>query len=667
VFDNQVVNLSTATGNERKFIFTHSSTVQRYEVGGPKNGLQIGTETTTTTYDSFGNATQVVTSLTDNDATSPYAGLQWTSTTDVTITPDASANWCLTQPTRVVVTKTAPNGPIATRSIARRTDFTPDYVNCRPTQVDIEPSSSTYHVTQVPGYDSFGNVNAVTTTGAGMAARGTASNWGATGQFPMSFTNALGQQTLFDYDFNFGGRTSVTDPNNVTTSWHYDAFGRRDTETRPDGTHTAWSYSDCTSSGGCLIGNHAITLGVTEYNGNNNVLTDSTVFFDTLGRALVAKSRQLDGSYRRDQVQYDTFGRVSKSYMPCTWSALATPCPYTATRSFDALGRLTQLARAVSSVDSTVQTTTIQYAGRATTSVDAQGKSNLQIDTVAGTIGRIRDHDGYGQDFISDPFGNLLNVVDSDGNTLFTATYDYGIGAFQVDATDADLDVSPASGQHRHYVYNALGELTNWSDAKGQTFSQTYDALSRPRVRTEPDLVTTWTWDHSINNDRHSIGQLMDVSATSALGTYAEAYAFDPLARPSSTAVTIPTQGTYTYENAYDPNTGLLDTLTYPESTSSYRLKLKYAYQNGILQSVSDSNAPSTVFWTANAVNARGQVTQETLGNGVVTNRVIDALTGWMTMQTSGVAGGNAFQNDGFLFDRVGNVTQRQNTNAGLT
>jgi RHS repeat-associated protein len=109
-----------------------------------------------------------------------------------------------------------------------------------------------------------------------------------------------------------------------------------------------------------------------------------------------------------------------------------------------------------------------------------------------------------------------------------------------------------------------------------------------------------------------------------------------------------------------------LDTLTYPTSTSSYRLKLAYAYQNGLLQGVSDANA-GTVYWQANTMNPRGQVTQETLGNGVVTNRAFDAVTGWIGSMTSGVSGTAALQNESYLFDEMGNLTQRQNNNVGLT
>jgi hypothetical protein len=62
-----------------------------------------------------------------------------------------------------------------------------------------------------------------------------------------------------------------------------------------------------------------------------------------------------------------------------------------------------------------------------------------------------------------------------------------------------------------------------------------------------------------------------------------------------------------------------------------------------------------------------GQITQEQLGNGVVTHRAIDAVTGWVSSIQSGVGGGAALQNESYLRDLVGNVTQRQNNNLGLT
>jgi YD repeat-containing protein len=221
----------------------------------------------------------------------------------------------------------------------------------------------------------------------------------------------------------------------------------------------------------------------------------------------------------------------------------------------------------------------------------------------------------------------------------------------------------------RSYTIDALGEVTAYSDAKGQSFSQTYDALSRPLIRTDlvggPDLVTTWTWGSSAAS--FNIGKLQSVTATGSNGSYAESYGFDNLTRLQTDSISVPSDSTYTYTYSYNPTTGLLNKLTYPTSTAGYSLALQYGYTNGILQQVSDANS-STVFWQNTAMNPRGQVTQETLGNGIVTNRAFDAVTGWVASIESGTGGGGAgVQNQSYLFDYMGDVTERQDNNQGLT
>ena len=62
-----------------------------------------------------------------------------------------------------------------------------------------------------------------------------------------------------------------------------------------------------------------------------------------------------------------------------------------------------------------------------------------------------------------------------------------------------------------------------------------------------------------------------------------------------------------------------------------------------------------------------GHVTQETLGNGIVTNKSFDAVTGWLGSAQTGVGGGAGVKNLGFLYDYMGNLTQRQDNNRGLT
>src|SRR4029077_17041117 len=199
---------------------------------------------------------------------------------------------------------------------------------------------------------------------------------------------------------------------------------------------------------------------------------------------------------------------------------------------------------------------------------------------------RTKDIDGYYVNFNQDAFGAVLSVTDSLSNTLRTMSYAYGLKAFRTSLTDMDLG-------SRSYTPDALGELTSYTDGKGQSFSTTYDALSRPLVRTEPDLTTTGNGGTSAAS--FNIGNLQSIVSTNATdGTYSEAYAYDSAGRPTITSIVIPSDATDFYTKAYNATTGLLDTLQYPLSTASYSLKLQYAYANGILQSVADFNAPTT-------------------------------------------------------------------------
>jgi RHS repeat-associated protein len=60
-------------------------------------------------------------------------------------------------------------------------------------------------------------------------------------------------------------------------------------------------------------------------------------------------------------------------------------------------------------------------------------------------------------------------------------------------------------------------------------------------------------------------------------------------------------------------------------------------------------------------------VTDSTLGNGLRTVKSLDQVTGWVDYIQSGPGGGTSVQNLSYLWDRVGNLTQRQDNNQGLT
>ena len=660
VFNTQnttaVTTLDSTAWNERYFPYISNYVHYAYEIGGTKNFDLITNSSTNYTYDNYGNVTTIATTVTDEDSQSPVSpnnGNTWTSKTVSTITADTST-WCLGLPTEVQVTNssTATGGTAITRTV----NYTPDYTNCRETQKVVAPGTS-YQVTEAYGFDSFGNLSSDTVTGTGMTARTTGTTWGTTGQFPTVITNALGQTITLGHDPNTGFLTSQTDPNYTSANplqitWTPDAFGRKIKEVRADGTSTTWSYNPCTSCD--PLPHMDVTQQVLDT--GSHVITTSNLYFDALDRQIYHQDTLLSGAATWSSIRYfDSLGRVVK--VPFPYLVGGSPPGYETT-SYDVLNRPIQSQRPISATNSTLQTTTFGYAGRTSTVKDPLGNTTTKISLVTGPLARSQDPAGYYQNFTYDAFGALTAVKDSASNALFSASYAYGVQAFQTAATDMDLGA-------RSYTVDPLGEVTGWTDAKSQSFSMTYDALSRPLVRTEPDLTTTWTWGSTAAS--YNIGKLASVTAAGSSGTWSDTDTYDSLGRPSTEVISNPGDRTYTYAWTYDPHSGLLASLQYPVDIS-FILTLQYAYTNGILSSISSNSfSPAVTYWTANATNPRGQVTQETLGNGVVINRNFDAVTGWLGSVQAGASGGSGLQNNSFLYDYDGNVTQREDNNQGLT
>ena len=686
----QSMTLSSTDNQERYFPYIGSSTQKTYELGGSENGDPSTTTSTSYTYDSYGNATNIVKIVTDTDPGSPYPGDTWT--TNLTNTPDVdTTHWCLGLLTEKQVAYSASVGS----SVTRTKTFTPNTTTCQYTQIVTEPTANGgfYKVTEGLTYDSFGNIATDTITGANMpsspASRETQLNWGTTGQFLSYSIDPSGAKTSWTYTSNqavtFGVPDSMKNANNLTTAWLYDGFGRKTQETRPDNTYTTWVYNDCATYGGCILGSNALALSYFLYSTNGVIQSDGTTYFDTVDRPLMVNKLVISG-YNRNEVRYDSLGRVAQQAMPCVYTAVQTPCTYWATNSYDVLNRLLSVTRPISSTNSTTQSTNYAYAGRTTTITDPKGNTKTTVTDVNGWLRQTKDAIGYKITRAFDSAGSLIGVTDSVGNTLLSnVSVVYGIKPFVTAATDADRGAWT-------YTIDSLGERTKWTDAKGQSFLMTYDALSRPLSRTEPDLFTEWNY----GSTAPSIGQLTSECSQLALVSnlcntgswlYNETRNYDSLGRPQYRSIaengitgndTNPVTGVggvFLYTLTYSATTGFPSTLTYPTSTSGTgsALTVQYGYTNAVLSSVTDSSdltgtcGTTCVLWTANAINPRGQVTQETLGNDVVTNRSYDAVTSWLTVATAGVGGGASLLNQSYLQDENGNVTERQDGVHSLT
>jgi len=220
-----VTTLSSATNEQRYFPYFNNVTSNQYELSGSEDGDLVTTTSTNYTYDNYGNATNIVSTVTDEDPGSPYNGNTWTTnvtnTTDISINQSADlAAWCLTMldETQVVYTSTA----AGSTSVTRTKVLTPDTpASCRIKTIVTEPTANSglFKVTEALTFDSFGNVWTDTVTGANMpyspASRLTTLNWGTTGQYLDSSTDPSGAITTWVYSsaqsLAFGVPDSVKD------------------------------------------------------------------------------------------------------------------------------------------------------------------------------------------------------------------------------------------------------------------------------------------------------------------------------------------------------------------------------------------------------------------------------------------------------------------------
>jgi len=637
---NSWATLSWGPTEPRSYPYLASSVSRDYELGGTQY------RSVTTAVSGISSTSGLVTdssTTTSELATGVNAGSSRTERTWHLAVLDDTSNWCLGRPqtTQLIASHTLTDG----NTITRTTGATWDGTYCRPSQLIEEPGSSTLQVTTALLYDGFGNLNSQSVTGIGLSARTTTASWGASGQFPVALTNALGQTTSRDWNYGLGLPASVADPNGLVTGWSHDSFGRRTSENRPDGTSTAWTYASCTTCGArvkySVQEQPKTTAGV--------VIRTDEFHFDAFDQEVSRLTPQAAGGYARVRYDRDAFGRITRAYVP-HWNGGATN-GYEDT-AYDVLGRNTGTATYTAS-GTLYRSTATAWNGLTATASDALGHSTTRVALAWGPDSRVTDAAGGSTNHLSNAYGQPTRMTDAYGTIVLQAAYN---------ARGRPTSVTNVNRGTTTLVPNALGEVSSETTAKGHTRSYTYDSLGRLISRTEPEGTSTWTWGTGADNTASAkyIGGLKSVSGPG----YSETYTNDAYGR--RVTQTVSSDASYQVDFGYNA-LGTLDTLTYPTSTAGYRLKLQYDYTNGLPTAIKDFNAPTTVIWNRTADDARGAVIDETLGANlrVVTGR--DPLTGRMDYRQAGIGGGAALQNFVWLYDANDNLTQRGDANLAGT
>ncbi|MDF0584143.1 RHS repeat-associated core domain-containing protein [Bradyrhizobium yuanmingense] len=507
----------------------------------------------------------------------------------------------------------------------------------------VEPDSSALRLQTDYGYDSFGNKTSVTVSGADIVTRSSSSAFDTKGQFNTTNTNALNQSESVQYDARFGKPTSHTGPNGLTTTFSYDGFGRKIQEVRADGTQTKWFYRFCSGFNGgsdtCLSG-AVYLVAERPYGADGTTIIGPTVtvYFDQLDREIGRETQGFSGATVRATRSYDALGRLKQTSRPYFLSG-GTP-QYT-TYTYATLGRALTETKPDGSVSSTA------YHGLTVVETNALSQTRTVTKNSQGKVVSITDTQNGVMTYAYDAVGNLLSTTDAAGNVSST-TYD--LRGRKIASNEPNLG-------YWTYSYNALGQLVSQTDAKSQVTTLTYDKLDRLVQRVEADVTSVWTYDTAT----HGIGKLASSGITAGLGNgFGRSVTYDTLGRPSQVSTTVD-GATYVMGATYDAQSRI-SKVSYPSGFTA-----RYGYNAlGFANQLSD-DATSQAYWTANAMDAEGHLTQLTSGNGLVTNRTFEATTGRLSGVTTGSGAGTAVQNLGYTYDRLGNPLSRTDANTNLS
>jgi YD repeat-containing protein len=463
--------------------------------------------------------------------------------------------------------------------------------------------------------------------------------------YPVSITkgnpSGLHLTTNISYDMNTGLVSIITDPNNQPVYFSYNPDSLRiDQVDYPDGGEVSYDYFNALAADSASRYHFSV---VTTTKLDSTRYVDGKSYFDGRG----APTQTLDSYTSGDgwsirDIEYDSMGRAYRTSNPyyCTGtygSCSINPSGIWTTRSFDILGRTTQVTMPRGDDASPTATTTLQttYEGEVTTVTDQAGKQRRQVTDALGRVIRLDEpnsSDSLGTtgspnqstSYMYDALDNLVKIIQGDQQRYFK--YDSLsrlIRERQVEQTtnswyNLSDSLTGNSSWTRKFEYNSHGRLTHGYDARGIQTDFYYDDLNRvtlidysdstPDARYYYDSQTlpsgAPTYSHGSANGR--LIAMTYGSTSSTTGTY---FGYDVMGRVN---VQKQVTGSNAYSLSYTYNlAGLLTTETYPTNRV-----LTHSYDNaGRLSQISDG---TTTFASSFGYAASGGLLSETWGNGAV-------------------------------------------------
>ncbi|HSZ31648.1 MAG TPA: RHS repeat-associated core domain-containing protein, partial [Pseudonocardiaceae bacterium] len=234
-------------------------------------------------------------------------------------------------------------------------------------------------------------------------------------------------------------------------------------------------------------------------------------------------------------------------------------------------------------------------------------------------------------------------------------------------------------------VYDGNGNVTQTTDARGDTISYTYDALNRKTgeydsavgSQSSSNELASWTYDNSNNavpGMSDPIGHLTAETAYWGGSAYTEQQTgFNVFGESLGETVTIPSSegalaGSYTFTHTYTGTTGLPLKDIYPAAGGLPAETVLHGY--GTVFDLPTTLGGLSGYAEGTTYDAYSRANQETLGSSpdlaYITN-TFDPHTGLLTdeLVTRAVATPADVDEESYTYDPAGNITSQTDTRLG--
>ncbi|MBS7256135.1 FG-GAP-like repeat-containing protein [Flavobacterium branchiicola] len=449
--------------------------------------------------------------------------------------------------------------------------------------------TNTNYITENFVYDVAGNILKKTIRASQVTARELTYGYDTSRRFLINFSDAEKMATEFVYNPD-GTLKSETNPYGLITSYTYDSWFKRLTAKDEKLNKTiSYKYTRNTEKTILSVTTDALDGSATEET------------FDDLGRKIKSAQKDLNGNFSSVSYMYDVFDRnykTSEPYFgdnPTQWNEM----------KFDIYSRPEQ------SLMFNSRKTTVLYDGLKSSITDGQKTKS----------------------FVKNAVGNIVSSTETIGGTI---KYDY--------FADGNIKQTDYNGVKINIEQDGWGRKTKITDPSAGVFTYKNNDLGELEIETSQngEAVTTITRDDTGKPIKKTVvGKGTDTETVYVYDTATKLLTRATFKDKKETTGSNEIVTTYTYDDVFkrvlkieEEKTGVsnfttifsydglgrIDTETKTAKLGAKRSSVttKREYKNGDLYRIVD-NDTKKVLWQVNELNAKGQLKESVLGNGIKT------------------------------------------------